>query len=167
MAILFALVYPDRATAEEAERTTHGLEEAGWLTIMDSSLVTQDEHGKVKHHGDRHTVRTGTVTGALLGGLVGTIFFVPVAGVAAGAAIGAAIGHSAKEGAASDFQAFRDQVGRDLQPGGAALLLLAESDARDRVIHDLGRLGGTLRSTDLSEEQLAAIQAEIDKVAAS
>ncbi len=167
MAILFALVYPDQATAEEAERTTHGLEEAGWLTVMDVSLVTKDENGKVKHHDERHPVRAGTVTGAVLGGLVGTIFFVPVAGVAAGAAVGAAIGRSAKSGGASDFQAFRDQVANDLQPGGAALLLLAQSDARDRVIHDLGHLGGTLRSTDLSDEQIADIQAEIDKISAS
>jgi uncharacterized membrane protein len=56
-------------------------------------------------------------------------------------------------------------VSQDLQPGGAALLLLGQTDGRERVLHDLGRHGGTLRSTDVSEEQLAEVQAKVDKIA--
>ncbi len=167
MAMLFALVYPDQATAEEASKTVKGLEEAGWVTVLDESLVTKDENGKVKHHGERHPIRGGAVTGAVLGGLTGFVFAVPVLGLAAGGAVGAYLGKKRTDGTAKDFQDFGDQVAADLQPGGAGLLLLAQTDARERVINDLGRLGGTLRSTDFSDQQLAEIQAEIDKVAGS
>ena len=92
------------------------------------------------------------------------IFAVPVMGLAAGRAGHAYLG---AHGASNDFEAFRDQVGNDLQPGGAALLLLAQSDARERAIHDHGRLGGAIRSTDHSDQQRAEVRAEFDKVAAS
>jgi uncharacterized membrane protein len=167
MALLFGLVYPDQATAEQAALTAGGLAQAGYLDILDSSLVTKDAKGKVEHQGERHPVRTGIVGGAVIGGLTGLIFLVPVAGVAAGAALGGFFGKEAKSGGSQDFEEFRDQVSNDLQPGGAALLLLCQTDARDRVLHDLGRHGGTLRSTDVSEQQLAKVQEEINKVSAA
>jgi uncharacterized membrane protein len=163
MAILLALVYPDQDTAEKAATTARGLVEAGYLEILDSSLITKDAKGKLEHRGERHTVRTGLTTGAVVGGLTGLLFLVPVAGIAAGATLGGLIGKWAKSGAANDFEKFRDQVSQDLQPGGAALVLLAQTDARDRIIHDLGKYGGILRSTDVSEEQLAEVQQEIDR----
>ncbi len=95
------------------------------------------------------------------------IFAVPVMGLAAGRAGHAYLGAHGAHGASNDFEAFHDQVGNDLQPGGAALLLLAQSDARERAIHDHGRLGGAFRSTDHSDRQRAEVRAEIDKVAAS
>jgi uncharacterized membrane protein len=164
MAILIALVYPDPMTAEQAELTARGLEEAGFLNILDVSLITKDAKGKIERHGERHPVRTGAVTGAVIGGFTGLLFLVPVAGVAAGAAFGSLFGKWAKSGGSSDFAKFREQVSNDLQPGGAALVLLGQTDGPDRIIHDLGQHGGILRSTDVSEEQLAAIQAEINKV---
>jgi len=164
MANLFALVYPDQATAEQADLTAKGLSDAGFLSILDSSVITKDAKGKIEQKGQSHPVRAGAVAGAVVGGLTGFIFLLPVAGAAAGAAIGGALGKGWKSGASNDFNEFRDQVSADLQPGGAALVLLCQTDARDRVIHDLGRHGGILRSTDVSEEQIAAIQAEVDKV---
>src|SRR5215211_2871918 len=134
MAILPALVYPDQDTAEKAATTARGLVEAGYLEILDSSLITKDAKGKLEHRGERHTVRTGLTTGAVVGGLTGLLFLVPVAGIAAGATLGGLIGKWAKSGAAGDFEKFRDQVSQDLQPGGAALVLLAQTDARDRII---------------------------------
>ena len=145
MAILFALVYPDQPTAEKAALSAKGLEEFGYMAILESSIISKNSKGKIEHHGERHTVRTG---------------------VAAGAAFGGLIGKWAKSGASEDFVQFRDQVTRDLQPGGAALVLIVETDARDRVIYDLGQYGGILRSTDVSKEQLAEVQAALDKVAA-
>jgi uncharacterized membrane protein len=165
MAILLALVYPDVETAEQAALTARGLSEAGYLDILDSSLITKNAKGKIEHQGERHPVRTGSLTGAVIGGFTGLLFFVPVAGVAAGAVFGGLIGKWAKSGASSDFHHFRDQVSHDLQPGGAALVLLGQTDARDRIVHDLGQHGGILRSTDVSDEQLAEFQKEIDKVA--
>jgi uncharacterized membrane protein len=167
MATLFGVVYPDEATAEEAAATARGLQEAGFLKILDSAVVTKDAEGKVEHKGERHTVRSGAIGGVLLGGLTGLIFMIPVIGIAAGAAVGAYIGKLRKSGASNDFHEFQKQVSDDLKPGTAALLILGQTDGPDRIIHDLGRHGGTVRSTDLSEKQLAELQKEIDKVSAS
>jgi uncharacterized membrane protein len=167
MAILFALIYPDQPTAEQAALTARGLEEAGFVKILDSSLITKDSDGKIEHQGERHPVRSGATTGAVVGGVTGLLFLAPMAGIAAGAAIGGVIGRWAKSGAGGDFEHFRDRVMSDLQPGGAALVVLGEADNRERLVHDLGRHGGTLVSTDVSSEQIAEIQHEIDKVAAA
>jgi uncharacterized membrane protein len=167
MAILFALIYTDQATAEQAALTVRGMADAGFIDILDSSLITKNSKGHLEHHGERHTVRAGLATGAVLGGMTGLLFFVPVAGVAAGAALGGLIGKWASSGAGDDFGKFRDQVSADLEPGGAALVILGETEGRERVIHDLGRHGGIIRSTDLSDEQLADIQQEINKVSAT
>ncbi len=167
MAILLALVYPDQATAEQASDTAKSLESAGWLTIHDESLVTMTDDGDIKHHGERHPVRRGTISGAVLGGLTGIVFAVPVVGLAAGGALGAWLGKRSADGDGGDFKEFGKSMEADLKPGGAALVLLAETNARDRVVHDLGRHGGTLHSTDIPDQQLAEIQAEIDKAASS
>src|SRR3954454_14340579 len=151
MATLYALVYPDQATAEEAAATVKGLAQAGYLEVLDSSLVTKNKEGKIDHHGERHSVGAGAIGGALIGGFTGLIFAVPVLGLAAGTAFGSYIGKLAKSGASNDFNEFREQVSKDLQPGGAALLVLGQTDAPDRILQDLGRHGGTVRSTDISE----------------
>ena len=63
MATLYAIVYPDAATAEQAEQTMRGLSDAGFLRILDSSLVTKSQDGKIEHRGERHSVRRGAVGG--------------------------------------------------------------------------------------------------------
>jgi uncharacterized membrane protein len=167
MATLYALIYPDQATAELAAETVKGLAQAGYLDVLDSSLVSKNSEGKIEHHGERHPVRAGAIGGALIGGFTGLLFAVPVLGLAAGTALGGYFGKLAKSGAGDDFHSFRDQVSKDLQPGGAALLVLGQTDAPDRVLHDLGRHGGTVRSTDVSEQQLKELQKEIDRVAST
>jgi uncharacterized membrane protein len=166
VATIIALVYPDVETAEEAAATARGLHDAGYLKILDSALVTKSADGKIEHQGERHTVRSGAVAGAVIGGITGAIFLVPVLGVAAGSAVGGYIGKLRKSGGSHDFTTFREQVSNDLQPGGAALLLFSETNALDRVVHDLGSHGGTLRTTDLTDKEIAELQAEIDKASA-
>ena len=163
MAALFALVYPDQATAEKAEKVVEALQQEGYLRVLDSAKVTKDANGKASLH-DGHPVRSGTVKGLIVGGLIGVIFAIPVAGIAAGTAAGAALARHGKHQDAKDFEAFAEGVKGDLQPNGAAILLLAETDAPQRIINDLGRLGGQLRSTDFSPERIAEIQMEIDKL---
>jgi uncharacterized membrane protein len=71
-----------------------------------------------------------------------------------------------KSGASNDFDKFRTDVSNELQPNGSALLLLAGSDAQDRVVHELSKQGGKLFSTDLSDEQIADLQKDLDKATA-
>ena len=167
MATLYAIVYPDAATAEQAEQTMRGLSDAGYLDILDSSLVERHRVGEHHDGGERHSVRHGAVGGALIGGFTGLIFAVPVLGIAAGTAFGSYVGKLLKSGASNDFNKFREQVSNDLQPGGAALLVLGQTDAPDRILHDLGRHGGTVRSTDISEKQLKDLQQQVDHLSST
>jgi uncharacterized membrane protein len=50
MAILLAIIYPDHATAEQAALTARDLAQAGYLDILDSSIITKDAKGKIERH---------------------------------------------------------------------------------------------------------------------
>ena len=166
MAMLFALVYDDQATAEAALETAKSLESYGYASIQDQALVRKSDSGKVELDEKKHPVGRGAIVGGVVGAIFGTVVLLPVAGAAAGAAVGAVIGHGNK-GGADDFKKFSDEVARDLPNGGAALVLLGSTEGRERVIHDLGKHGGRLHTLDLHDDEVAAIQKEIDRAAGS
>lgn len=164
MALMVAVIYDDQATADAAFSTAKALESAGYLTIMDQALVRKNDKGKTEIDAEKHPVRRGAVAGGVVGGILGLAFLSPLAGAAAGAAIGGAIGHSDKSGA-TDFNTFIESVKQRIPNGGAAIALVGQTDARDRVVHDLGSYGGTVLSFDVSEAELQALQAEVDRAA--
>jgi uncharacterized membrane protein len=164
MATLFALVYPDQNTAEQTLETAKGLEQAGFMRILEQAVIMKNADGKIERKDESRPVRGGVIGGLVIGGLTGLIFAIPVVGLAAGAALGGWIGKMRKSGATSDFDKFRKEVGEELQPNGSALLLLAATEGPERVRHELSKHGGKLFSTDLSDEQIADLQKEIDKV---
>jgi len=164
MALLLAMVYDKQETAEAALETAKALESYGYLTILDQTLVRKSDSGKVELDEKKHPVGRGAITGGVVGAIFGTAFLMPVAGAAAGAAVGAVIGHGNK-GGADDFKRFTGDVARDLPDGGAAVVLLGSTEGRDRVIHDLGQHGGQLHTLDLHDDEVAAIQKEIDRAA--
>jgi uncharacterized membrane protein len=166
MATLFALVYPDQATAEETMKTAKGLESAGYMRILEQAVITKNADGKIERKDQSNPVRGGVIGGLVLGGITGLIFTIPVVGLAAGALLGGWIGKMRKSGASGDFDKFRTDVSNELRPNGSALLLLAAADAQDRVVHELSKQGGKLFSTDLSDEQIADLQKELDKATA-
>jgi uncharacterized membrane protein len=163
MATLFALLYPDEITGEKAALRVEGLEEAGYLKVIDSASVTKSKDGDIKHHGGSHPARSGAAKGLILGALTGVIFSVPVFGIAAGTLAGLAKGHRDAHAADKDFPSFAKSVTEALEPGGSAILLLAETDVPDRVREEFVPLGGRVMSTDLSSERLAEIQSQLDR----
>jgi uncharacterized membrane protein len=167
MATLFALLYPDRPTGDQALATVKGLESAGYLTVLDSAFLTKSRDGKIEHHGEAHPVRSGAAKGLVVGALAGVIFSIPVLGIAAGTLTGLAIGRRGAHGEDKDFADFAHAVSLALEPDGSAILLLAESDTPERLLQDLGRHGGHLMSTDLSAERLAEIQAALDQTSST
>jgi uncharacterized membrane protein len=164
MAMLLAMIYDNQQTAEEALAAAKALESYGYLTIQDQTLVRKSDGGKVEMDENKHPVGRGAVVGGVVGAIFGTAILMPVAGAAAGAAVGAVIGHGNK-GGADDFKKFSDDVARDLPDGGAAVVLLGSTDGRERVINDLGKYGGRLHTLDLHDDEVAAIQKEIDRAA--
>lgn len=163
MATIIALVYPSEEIADAALQTAQGLHDAGYLKLLETTIVTKNADGKVEHKGGDHSVRTGLISGGVLGVVTGLIFTIPVAGLAAGALVGGWLGKKARSGGTNDFEEFRSKVDAELLPGGAALIVFGEALARDRVIQDMSRHGGKLFTTDFTDDEVNEIQRQIDK----
>ena len=73
-----------------------------------------------------------------------------------GAASGAIAGALTDVGINDDFM---KQLGTRLQPGGAALIALGSSEARDRLIERVKPYGGEIIQTSLSEEEEQRLRA--------
>lgn len=167
MATLFAIIYPSKDQATSAFDQAQALENAGYMKIMEQALISKDSSGEIKVGDENHPVLKGAGIGAVVGVLTGAIFLIPVAGLALGLAVGGLLGRYGKSGAEDDFKKFQQTVTSELKPGGGAILLLIQTEAPDRVVNDLGHFGGKLMSYDLSEQQMAELQKEIDKLSAS
>ncbi len=165
MAGLYAIAYPDAATANQAFDAAKGLEEAGYLTILEQALVTKENDGDVKIEGQKHPVRNAAIAGGVIGAIAGSMFLAPVVGAAVGASIGGVLGKGDASGANEEFKSFADSVSSELPNGGSALVILGQTNARERIIQTLGQFGGTVRSYDISDEQLELLQKQIDRAA--
>ena len=96
------------------------------------------------------TTATGAAGGAVWGGLIGLLFLAPVVGMAVGAASGALGGKMADVGINDDFM---KGLGEKLTPGSAALIILSQSNAPEKVLERVTKYGGEVIQTSLSDEQ--------------
>jgi uncharacterized membrane protein len=158
MADLIAIGYPDETTALDAQKEAERL--AADLIIQADAIaaIVRDKDGKYKVTTNHHAVGTGTVWGMWWGLLFGLLFFVPVFGLAIGAGLGALFGKLEKIGIDKEFQ---EQVRAMLKPGTSALFLVLEKVTPDKAIEGLGKFGGTVLKTSLSEETEKELQAEL------
>jgi uncharacterized membrane protein len=92
----------------------------------------------------------GAAGGALWGGLIGLLFLAPLFGMAFGAATGALAGKTSDVGVSDDFV---ETLGARLQSGGAALIVLGSTDARDKLLDRVKDYGGDVIQTSLSREE--------------
>jgi uncharacterized membrane protein len=147
MSDLVAIAYKDLATAQEVAGNVAQLQKGHEIELEDLVVIERKQDGKVKLH-QPSMAGVGAASGALWGGLIGLLFLAPLLGMAVGAAAGAA------GGAASDYGVddnFMKQMGSDLEPGGAALLLLIRKMSVDKVIPQI-KIPGTVIQTSLSNE---------------
>jgi len=157
MSDLYAIGYPNTQTAEEVLRQISGLQAQNLIQLDDAVIVERNPDGKVKLHtpGGSNTAR-GAAGGALWGGLIGLIFFAPLLGAAIGAGTGAVAGKATDTGVNDDFMR---NLGGQLPPGGAALVLLVRAMTSDKVFEQLhGQYGGVLLQSSLSKEQEQMLQ---------
>jgi len=150
MSTLVAINYDSRGTAEEVLGTLARLQTEHSIDLEDAVIVTREDGGKVKLHQSRKLAATGGAGGALWGGLIGLIFFVPLLGMAIGAATGAATGALTDIGVDDKFM---KELGTQLQPGKAALILLVRSSTPDKVLPEVARFGGEVIQTSLDDER--------------
>jgi uncharacterized membrane protein len=151
MSHLVAIAYPDVATATEARNRLMEMHRDNLVQLEDVVVVEKRLDDRIRLHqinSNGNAGRGGAAWGQMWGGLIGLVFFVPFVGMAVGAAAGAAGGAMADPGIDSDFM---KQLGKSLQPGGAALFMLATQGAPDKIVSELGQYGGKAVKTSLSK----------------
>src|SRR6476660_9386788 len=116
--------------------------------LQGAAVVTVDAQGKTRVETPQKMVGMGAGVGALWGMLIGLLFFVPFFGAALGGAVGALVGKLGKSGINDGF---RQQVQELLQPGKAAVVIMAEEITEDKFADRMAPHGGTLLKTSLSE----------------
>lgn len=151
MAALTAWRFDSDEQAGKALEELRGLTSQHLVNVGDAAVISWPREAK----GPRvkqavNTVGVGALGGTFWGMLIGLIFFMPLLGAAIGAASGA-IG-----GALTDIgidDKFIDEMRSKIQPGTSALLLLAGSQAPDKVADALRHLEPELITTNLTQAQ--------------
>jgi uncharacterized membrane protein/uncharacterized BrkB/YihY/UPF0761 family membrane protein len=165
MSTLVAIAYPDVATAEQVRAELVAATKEHLLQLEDAVVVEHQQDGKIKLHQAMGTTGAGAAGGALWGGLIGLIFLAPLLGMAVGAASGAVAGKMTDVGVDDSFM---KDLGTKLQPGGAALIALGSTEARDKLLDRIKGYGGDVLQTSLdreSEEHLRAALSNREAVA--
>ena len=147
MSDLVAIAYPDVSTAQEVAGNVVRLQKAHELELDDMVVVERKSDDKVKLH-QPSGAGSGAVSGAVWGGLIGLIFLNPLLGMAFGAAGGALGGSMVDYGIDDNFM---KELGTELEPGGAALLLLIRKVSLDKVLPQI-QIPGKVIQTSLDDE---------------
>jgi len=143
----------DQAAATRASETIVRLQDADVVVGLHGlAVVSVDEEGKTHVVTPQKIVSSSAAGGALFGAVVGLLFLMPVFGVAIGGAIGAFMGKVTKSGVDDQFRA---EVRDLLQPGTAALVVMASKIVEDDFAVALRPLHGHLLKTSLSADEEA------------
>jgi uncharacterized membrane protein len=162
MSTLVAIAYPDAATADQVRQELIQATKEHLVRLDDAVVVDHQPDGKIKLNQAMSTTGSGAAGGALWGGLIGLIFLAPLFGMAVGAATGAVAGKATDVGVNDNFV---KELGAKLPPGGAALIALGSTDARDKVIERLKPYGGEIIQTSLSSEEEERLRAALEPAA--
>ena len=163
MSDLIAIGYDDETTALEAEKEAQHLAEELIIQPDAIAAIVRGKDGKFKVTTNHHAVSGGAVWGMWWGMLFGLLFFIPIFGMAVGAGFGALFGKLEKTGV---DKAFQEQVRDMLKPGTSALFLVVEKVTPDKAIAALGKYGGTVLKSSLSEDTEKELQKELSATAA-
>ena len=163
MSTLVAIAYPDLATAEQVRSELVEATKEHLVRLEDAVVVEHQPDGKIKLHQAMGTTGAGAAGGALWGGLIGLIFLAPMLGMAVGAASGALAGKMSDVGVDDNFM---EDLGTRLQPGGAALIVLGSTDARDKLLDRVRGYGGDVIQTSLGKAEEEHLRAALSNGAA-
>lgn len=160
MSELIVIGYPDIEKAETARATLYQLAKEYLVDIKDAVVAEANDKGEIKLHQMVSMWSVGASGGAFWGLIAGILFFNPLVGVAAGAGAGALAGALTDYGINDNFM---KDVGSVLQPGQAALFIMADRAASDKVIDRLSARGGTILRTNLDTSKEQELRAAFDK----
>jgi uncharacterized membrane protein len=141
-------------TPDGADRSVPVLQGAaadGIVTILDHAVVSWPpgaEHPEVRHAHEGPMRDIGW--GAFWGALMGSLFLMPVLGAAAGAGLGALAGKSRGVGIGKDEI---ERIRAEVTEGTSALFAVTETADLDRLGERFHGWGGTLITTNLTDEE--------------
>jgi len=148
MSDLIIIGYDDHGTARQAYDQVQALQRDYIVELTGLALVSVDDEGKSHVDTPGKVVAGSAAGGALWGTLFGLLFLVPVAGMVIGGALGALMGKLGKSGIDASF---RERVRAMLEPGKAAVVVMATKITEDRFAAAMKPFGGELLKTSLSE----------------
>lgn len=160
MTELIVIGYESQEKAESARTELFGMAKEYLVDVADAVVATTDKNGHIKLNQMVNLWTVGGTGGAFWGLLVGLLFLHPLLGILAGASAGALTG------ALSDYginDKFMKDVAAILQPGQAALFMMARQNASDRVIKQLGVHGGRVIRTNLDTAQEKRLMAAFER----
>lgn len=156
MSELIILGYEDHDSATRAYERVLELQRDFVVDLSGLAVVKVSDDGKQHVDTPGRIVGASAASGAPWGMLFGLLFLVPVFGFAMGGLMGAVSGRLSKSGI---DRAFRDRVQAMLEPGKAAVVVMARKITEDKFAAALAPFGGTVLQTSLSEadeQELAA-----------
>jgi uncharacterized membrane protein len=131
---LVVVGFPTVAEAEQVRRELVDLQKEQLVALEDAVVLEHDDQGRVHLHQTLNLTAAGALGGGFWGTLVGLLFLNPLLGTALGAGVGAL------SGAISDLgldDGFLREIGDTLTPGSAAICVLLQESAPERVIERL------------------------------
>jgi uncharacterized membrane protein len=158
MSELIIIGYDDQDTARRAYEQVQQLQQDFVVDLSGLALVTVDADGKNHVETPSKIVGVSAASGALWGTLLGILFLVPVVGLLVGGALGALFGSLDKSGI---DRAFRARVQSLLEPGKAAVVVMASKITEDKFANAMRQYGGEVLQTSLSEEDERELAAEL------
>lgn len=162
MSDLIVIVYPNEAKAEDVRKRLFKMQKEYLVQLGDAVIATKSEDGHVKLNQLINTTAVGAVSGGFWGTVIGALFLMPLIGTAIGAASGAL------SGALTDFgieDKMMKELASNLQPGSAALFILAEKFTSDKVIDQIKDAGGVVLKTSLDRTKEQALRDALAGVA--
>jgi len=165
MTDLIVITYDTEQKGFEALEAAERLERLDLVRLVDAVVAVKDQEGKVTIKQTLEQRKTGTAAawGGVWGLLLGLLFLNPIVLGLVGALLGAIIGKTQDLGIDNKFI---QEVGDSLESGNSALCMLVLGAKGDKVLDELGKMGGTVFQTSLSEgaEEKLRQALENDKV---
>ena len=133
---VYAALYDNIDDAEADYEAVFDLHALGAIGTFDSAVVRMDDDGKVHVTKTEKPTQHGAWTGAGVGAIVGIIFPPAILGSAiVGSAAGGLIGHLRGGVSRGDLK----DLGEELEPGSAAVLVIGESKIEEQLEKALER----------------------------
>ena len=158
---VYAGLYDNVDDAEADYEAVFELHALGAIGTFDSAVIRRDEDGKVHVSKTEKPTQHGAWTGAGVGAIVGILFPPALIGSAVvGATAGGLIGHLRGGVSRGDLK----DLGEELEPGGAAVLVIGESKIQEELEKAMERTDNIIEQE--IEADAEELQRELDAAAA-